>query len=172
MSKIIIPLERIEKKIYLIRGHKVMFDFDLAELYEVPTKRLKEQVKRNIGRFPDDFMFQLTLEEVKILRPQIATSSWGGSRYLPYVFTEQGTAMLSSVLSSQRAIAVNIAIIRAFVKLREMMATHHDLAKKINDLERQYKDHDQKIVMIYEAIRNLMTPAQEPAKRKIGFHAD
>ncbi|MCC6758600.1 MAG: ORF6N domain-containing protein [Candidatus Omnitrophica bacterium] len=174
MSKIIIPLERIEKKIYLIRNHKVMLDFDLAELYQVPTKRLKEQVKRNIARFPDDFMFQLTLEEAKILRSQIATSSWGGPRYLPHAFTEQGIAMLSSVLNSERAIAVNIAIIRAFVQLRQLMATHHDLAKKINDLDRQYKDHDQKIVMIYEAIRKLMTPSppSEPKKGKIGFYKE
>ena len=122
----LVPIERIERHIYLIRGHKVMVDTDLSALYEVPTKRLNEAVKRNRQRFPPDFMFQLTAQEGRLLRSQIATSKIGrgGRRYLPYVFTEQGVSMLSSVLNSERAISVNIAIMRAFVRLREIMATH------------------------------------------------
>lgn len=163
----LIPVEMIERKIYLIRGHKVMLDKDLAELYEVPTRRLNEQVKRNIGRFPSDFMFQLTAGETDNLRSQIATSSsaHGGRRYLPFVFTEQGVAMLSSVLNSERAVQVNIAIIRAFVKLREMIASNKDLAKRLDDLEKKY---DSQFKIVFDAIRQLMTPP-ETKKRKIGF---
>ena len=159
--------EIIERKIYLIRGQKVMLDSDIAELYQAPTKRLTEQVKRNISRFPVDFMFQLTSEEAEILRSQIATSrlSHGGRRYLPYVFTEQGVAMLSSVLNSERAIQVNIAIMRAFVKLREMLATHKDLARKLEEMEKKY---DAQFKIVFDAIRQLMTPP-EPKKKKIGF---
>ena len=120
----LVPLEAIGQKIYLIRGHKVMLDRDLAALYEIPTKRLNEQVKRNIKRFPSDFAFLLTRQEVTILRSQFATSRWGGQRYQPYVFTEHGVAMLSSVLNSERAIQVNIAIMRAFVKFRQILSTH------------------------------------------------
>ena len=126
--KDLIPQEIIERKIYLVRGRKVILDSELAKLYGVPTKRLKEQVKRNIKRFPEDFMLELTMEEFEILRSQFATSRWGGERYLPYAFTEQGVAMLSSVLNSERAIEVNIAIMRAFVRLREIVLTHKDLA--------------------------------------------
>lgn len=163
----IVPVEVIEGKIYMIRGHKVMLDSDLAELYGVPTRRLTEQVKRNISRFPADFMFQLTSEEAKYLRSQIAISSsgHGGRRYLPYVFTEQGVAMLSSVLNSERAIHVNIAIVRAFVKLREMLATHKDLARKLNEMEKKY---DAQFRVVFDAIRQLMAPP-EPKKKKIGF---
>jgi len=167
--KELILVEMIERRIYLIRGHKVMLDRDLAELYEVPTRRLNEQVRRNIARFPSDFMFQLSSEETENLRSQFATSSsgHGGRRYLPYVFTEQGVAMLSSVLNSERAIQVNIAIMRTFVKLREMLATNKDLSRKLADLEKKY---DAQFRAVFDAIRQLMTPP-EPKKRKIGFLA-
>jgi hypothetical protein len=167
-----IPVERIEKAIFLIRGHKVMLDADLAELYGVTTKRLNEQVRRNLSRFPADFMFQLDAQEASALRSQFATSKKGrgGRRYLPYVFTEQGVAMLSSVLNSERAIEVNIAIMRVFVRLREMMATHKELAFKLIELEERLEGHDEQIQNIFEAIRQLMAPP-EPARRKIGFEA-
>ncbi|OGW56323.1 MAG: DNA-binding protein [Nitrospirae bacterium RBG_16_43_8] len=163
----LIPVEMIERKILMIHSHKVMLDSDLAELYEVPTRRLNEQVKRNITRFPSDFMFQLTDKEADNLRSQIATSSsaHGGRRYLPFVFTEQGVAMLSSVLNSERAVQVNIAIMRAFVKLRKLMATHKDLARKLVEMEKKY---DSQFKVVFDAIRQLMTPP-EPKKRKIGF---
>ena len=168
--KNLIPQEIIERKIYLIRGHKVMLSMDLAELYGVPVKRLNEQVKRNIKRFPDDFIFQLNYEEYKILKSQIATSRWGGARRAnPYAFTEQGVAMLSSVLNSERAIQVNIAIMRAFVKLRQILSTHKELAHKLNELERKIEKHDVDIQSIFGAIRQLMAPPPEKPRRIIGF---
>jgi ORF6N domain len=171
----LIPVERIEKSILLIRGHNVMLDSDLADLYGVTTKRLNEQVRRNLARFPEDFMFQLTTEEAESLRSQIATSKpgRGGRRYHPYVFTEQGVAMLSSVLNSERAIEVNIAIMRAFVHLRELIGTHKDLARKLEELERKMGEHDEHFRIVFEAIRQLMTPPPEPEKkRRIGFAKD
>jgi hypothetical protein len=161
------PLERIKRSILLIRGHKVMLDADLAVLYAVSTKRLNEQVRRNRSRFPGDFMFQLTGEEVRSLRSQFATSKKGrgGRRYSPLVFTEQGIAMLSTVLNSERAIQVNIEIMRAFVRLREMIATHKDLARKLEALEKRY---DAQFKVVFDAIRELMAPPT-PKKRKIGF---
>ena len=155
----IVPTEKIEQCILLIRGQKVMLDSDLARLYKVPTKRLNEAVRRNIKRFPEDFMFQLTYQEVTILRSHFATSSaeYGGRRYLPFVFTEQGVAMLSSVLSSERAIEVNVEIMRAFVKLRQLLSTHKDLAKKLEELEKKY---DGQFKIVFEAIRRLMLPQQ------------
>ena len=149
-----------------------MLDADLAELYGVTTKRLNEQVRRNISRFPADFMFQLDAQEASALRSQIATSKEGrgGRRYLPYVFSEQGVAMLSSVLNSERAIQVNIAIMRVFVRLREMMATHKELAFKLAELEERLEGHDEQIQNIFEAIRQLMTPPERERKR-IGFEA-
>jgi len=162
----------IEQRIFIIRGQKVMIDQDLAELYVVPTKILIQAVKRNVQRFPFDFMFQLTSKEVVNLRSQIVTSSWGGRRYRPYVFTEQGVAMLSSILKSKRAILVNVAIMRAFVRLREFLLTHKELAHQLAELERKVDLHDQEIRSIFEAIRQLMAPPPEPPKRKIGFHAD
>ena len=166
----LIPIEIIENKILLIREHKVMLDSDLAALYDVPTKRLNEQVRRNLKRFPSDFMFQLTSEETDSLRSQIVTSKpgRGGRRYSPYVFTEQGVAMLSSVLNSDRAIEVNILIMRAFVKLREMLSTHKDLAKKLEEMERKYDDQ---FKMIFDAIRELMKPP-EPKRLRIGFRSE
>jgi len=167
-----VSVEEIGPRIYLIRGQKVMLDSDLANLYDVDTKRLNEAVGRNRDRFPLDFMFRLTGEETKDLRSQIATSNHGhgGRRYLPYVFSEHGVAMLSSVLNSKRAVQMNIAIIRAFIKLREVLATHKDLARKIDDLEVKYQEHDHELKVVFDAIRKLIsTPA--PTKRRIGFAA-
>jgi phage regulator Rha-like protein len=160
----------IENKIYLIRGHKVMLDKDLAKLYEVPTKKLTQAVKRNIRRFPGDFMLLLTRQEVRNLRSQFVTSSWGGRRYAPYVFTEQGVAMLSSVLNSERAIQVNIAIMRAFVKLRQILSTHKELAHKLDELERKIEKHDVEIRSIFEAIRQLMAPPVTKPRVITGFN--
>jgi len=163
----IVPVELIEKKIYLVRGQKVMLDSDLAELYEVETRALVQAVKRNIGRFPPDFMFQLNNQEVTSLRSQIviSKSGKGGRRYVPYVFTEQGVAMLSSVLNNERAILVNIAIMRAFVKLRDMISSHKDMAKRLDELEEKY---DAQFKVVFDAIRQLMTPP-ETGKKKIEF---
>ena len=168
----IIPIERIEKRILFLRGHKVMLNADLAELYGVKTKVLLQALKRNIKRFPSDFMFQLNYQEVSVLRSQFVTLKKGRGehrKYLPYAFTEQGVAMISSVLNSDRAIQVNIEIMRAFVRLREILSTHKDLARKLEQLEKKY-DHQFKIV--FDAIRELMTPPPVPLKRKIGFGSD
>ena len=156
----------IQDKIYEIRGQNVMIDFDLAELYGVETRTLNQAVKRNMDRFPDDFMFQLTEGEFENLRSQIVTSSWGGARYLPYAFTEQGVAMLSSVLRSERAILVNIEIMRVFVHLRRMLASHAELARRLVALERRY---DAQFKVVFDAIRELMSPAK-PRRRELGFH--
>ena len=163
----LVPSEKIEKRIFLLRGQKVMLDADLAELYGVETGALKRAVKRNRERFPEDFMFPLTFQEVGILRCQNGISSWGGHRFLPYAFTEQGVAMLSSVLKSKRAVQVNIEIMRAFVKLREMLASHKDLALKLAEMEKKY---DSQFKVVFDAIRELMTPIEPPPKpRRIGF---
>jgi hypothetical protein len=169
----LVPVEIIERKIYLIRGCKVMLDSDLAELYQVLTKVLNQAVRRNFDRFPSDFMFQLNAEELEGLRSQIVTSKVGrgGRRYMPYAFTEHGVAMLSSVLSSKRAIALNILIIRAFVRLREYLATHKDLARKLEDIERTQLEHSAHIEQIYGYIQQLIEPAPESSKRRIGFNA-
>ena len=159
----------IERRIFVIRGQKVMVDSDLADLYRVPTKVFNQAVKRNLNRFPKDFMFRLSGKEMEILRSQIVTSSWGGRRHMPYAFTEQGVAMLSSVLNSDRAVYVNIAIMRAFVKLREILTTHRELAQKIEELERKYKQHDDKIQAVFDAIRQLLQAPTVPPKRRIGF---
>jgi phage regulator Rha-like protein len=166
MSKagILVP-QVIEKRILLIRGHKVMLDFHLAELYGVETKALKRAVKRNLDRFPVDFCFELSVDEVENLRYHFGTSRWGGRRYPPYAFTEQGVAMLSSVLNSKRAVLVNIEIMRAFVRLREILATHKDLARKLEELEQKY---DKQFQIVFEAIRQLMAPSDSP-KRRVGF---
>ena len=166
-----VPVEIIQSKIYLIRRRKVMFDKDLVELYGVSTKQLTRQVRRNAERFPDDFLIKLTRKELDNLRCQIGTSSWGGTRYLPCVFTEQGVAMLSSVLNSKRAIQVNIQIMRVFTKLREMLLSHKELAHKIEDLERKFVDHDGKIAGIFDAIKRLLIEKEESIKNKgpMGF---
>ena len=164
----LIPVERIERSILLIRGQKVMLSTDLAELYQVEPRVLVQAVKRNIARFPKDFMFQLTEEEFSNLKSQIVISSWGGLRRArPYAFTEQGVAMLSSVLRSKRAIQVNIEIMRAFVRLRRMLASNKELARRLEALEKKY---DAQFKVVFDAIRQLMAP-QEPQrpKRRIGF---
>lgn len=162
----LIPIGKIERRIFRIRGHNVMLDKDLAELYGVETRVMIQAVKRNKSRFPIDFMLQLTKGEFENLISQIVISSWGGTRKLPYVFTEQGVAMLSSVLNSERAILVNIQIMRAFTKLREMLLTHTELKRKIETMERKY---DQQFKVVFDAIRKLLEPPLK-SKRKIGFH--
>ncbi len=167
--KDLIPIERIESKIYLIRGQKVMIDKDLAKLYGVKTKNLNKAVSRNTGRFPEDFMFQLTKEEYAALRFQAGTLKKGQhSKYLPYAFAEQGIAMLSSVLHSECAIRVNIAIMRTFVKLKQVLATHVEVSRKLKDLEQRVCGHDIKIQQIFEAIKKMIEPKEKPIKR-IGF---
>ena len=163
--KELILQESIERRILLIRGHKVMLDKDLAELYGVTTGNLNKAVSRNLDRFPNDFMFQLTKKEFTNLIFHFGTSSWGGTRKMPRAFTEQGVAMLSSVLRSKRAIQVNIQIMRAFVKLRRILASHKDLAKKLNSLEKKYNTQ---FKVVFDAIRQLMAPPQKQS-RKIGF---
>ncbi len=170
----LIPEELIERKIFLLRGQKVMLSIHLAKLYGVQVKVLMQAVKRNIDRFPEDFMFQLTLEEAQSLRSQIVTLNNKGSKrgrhlkFLPYAFTEQGVAMLSSVLHSKKAVQINIAIMRAFVKLRQILFNHKKLAYKLEELERKISKHDEDIQNIFEAIRQLMAPPEKP-KRRIGF---
>lgn len=164
----LIPAERIENKIYLIRGQKVMLDKDLAKLYGVATRDLNKAVTRNLLRFPADFMFQLTKKEIGNLKFQFGTSSWGGTRKSPRAFTEQGIAMLSSVLRSKRAILVNIAIMRTFVRLKRILSSHKEIAQKLDQLERKFERHDGEIGAIFEAIRRLMVLPKKP-KRRIGF---
>jgi ORF6N domain len=163
----LIPLETIERRIYIIREHKVMMDRDLAELYGVKAIALRQQVKRNIGRFPKDFMFQLHDDEVDALVSQNVIPSrrvLGGA--LPYVFTQEGVAMLSSVLRSEQAVQVNVAIMRAFVRMREAMLSHKELARRVDDIERKY---DGQFKVVFDAIRRLMEPPVPPKKRPIGY---
>jgi hypothetical protein len=164
-KKLALPTEVIASKIYLIRGQKIMLDRDLAELYGVQTKVLKQAVRRNISRFPSDFMFELKKEEFENLRSQIVTSNRGGLRYMPMAFTEQGVAMLSSVLNNQRAIQVNIEIMRAFVKLREMLTSQKDLERKLAELGKKY---DEQFAIVFEAIQQLLEDDEKP-KKKIGY---
>ena len=167
----LIPVERVEKLILLLRGEKVLLGQQLAELYGVPVKVLIQAVKRNHTRFPEDFMFQLSPEEYENLKSQIVTSSWGGlRRALPYAFTEQGVAMLSSVLRSERAVQVNVAIMRAFVGLRRMLAANETLARKLAELDHRLEGHDRAIKSLFDAIRDLMSPPARP-RREMGFHA-
>ena len=191
MKKEIIPVQQIANAIHRVRGEKVLLDFDLATLYGVPTKTLNQAVKRHATRFPEDFMFQLSAEETRFLRSQFVTAksqtvdsqwilpNWSqfvtssrkhrGRRYRPYAFAEQGVAMLSSVLNSERAVKVNIAIMRAFVKLRQTLETSRELAHKFSELEKRLGKHDEEIGAILEAIRQLMAPPEKP-RREIGFH--
>jgi hypothetical protein len=163
--------ERITKAIYLIRDQKVMIDSELAEMYGVGTKVLNQAVKRNIDRFPDDFMFQLTADEWQNLKSQFVTSSWGGRRTPPYMFTEQGVAMLSSVLNSSTAIQVNISIMRVFVKMRQWAINYEDLLKKINELSHNQSEHNEHIRNIYQIIEELVRPVLTERK-PIGFKRD
>ncbi len=162
---VLVPMDHISGKIYQIRGMRVILDMDLAGLYQVETKALKQAVKRNMDRFPDDFMFELTADEFEDLRSQIVTSSWGGTRFMPMAFTEQGVAMLSSVLRSARAIQVNIQIMRAFSQLRRMLGGYKELKRKIEDMEQRY---DQNFQIVFEAIKQLLEVEAKPKKR-IGF---
>ena len=168
--KDLIPTERIEQAIFLIRGQKVILDDDLSRLYGVTTKRLNEQVKRNRQRFPDDFMFQLNLQEVRGLRSHFATLNSGSGRhrkYLPYAFTEHGAIMAANVLNSQRAIEASVYVVRAFVRLRNLIASNKDLAKRLDELEKKY---DSQFKVVFDAIRELMSPIEPPPKpRRIGF---
>lgn len=167
----LMPVERITKSILTLRRHRVLLDRDLAEIYGVSTGRLNEAIKRNAARFPEDFMFQLTDPEAQNLRSQFAISSWGGRRYLPFVFTEYGAIQAANVLRSPRAIEMSLYVVRAFVQLREMLASNKELAQRLDELERKLATHDQAITGILKAIRELMhTP--EPKKRPIGFTAN
>ena len=168
------PIALIESRIYLIRGHKVLLDFDLATLYQVETRALNQAVRRNRERFPEDFMFQLSRKEDEALRSQIVISNEstgrGGRRYAPYAFTEQGIAMLSSVLTSKRAIEVNIAIMRTFARLRQLLATHEELARRLEQLEWRQNEQGHQIQAVFETIQHLIeAPAQEVEKRRFGF---
>lgn len=165
----LVPIEQIEKRILFLRGHKVMLSTDLAEMYGVEPRALVQAVKRNRERFPKDFMFQLSEKEFENLKSQIVTSSWGGLRRArPYAFTEQGVAMLSSVLNSKRAVQVNIGIMRAFVQLREMIGTNKELARRLAELEKKY---DTQFKVVFDAIRELMAPPKTPVRR-IGFQRE
>lgn len=172
MEKLILH-KIIERKIFLIRGQRVMLDSDLAKIYGVTTARLNQQVNRNQERFPEDFMFQLTKEEYESLMLQFATSKKGrgGRRKLPYVFTEHGAIMLASVLNTIIAVRASIQVVRVFVHLREILSTHKELAYKLTQLERKIEKHDEEIHNIFEAIRQLMIPPEKP-KRQIGFRVD
>ena len=164
---VVVPAERIERAIFSIRGEKMMLDSDLAELYGVETKRLNEQVRRNPNRFPPDFMFQLTAEEWESLRSQFATLKRGEHRkYLPYAFTEHGALMLANVLNSERAAQTSVMVVRAFVRLRQMLASNAELARKLDAMEKKY---DAQFKVVFDAIRQLMSPP-EPKRREIGFH--
>jgi hypothetical protein len=170
MTKDIIPIQHVAQAIRFVREERVLLDFDLARLYGVTTGNLNKAVRRNRDRFPADFMFQLSTEETKSLIFQIGISKGrGGRRHSPYAFTEQGVAMLSSVLNSERAVKVNIAIMRAFVKLRQTLETNRELARKFSELEKRVGKHDEEIDAILEAIRQLMAPPEKP-RREIGFH--
>jgi hypothetical protein len=176
----IVRTERIQQTILLIRGEKVILDTDLAALYGVTTKRLNEQVRRNRNRFPADFLFRLTNKEVTILKSHFATSrlDWGGRRKLPYAFTEHGAIMAASVLNTPRAVEMSVFVVRAFVRLRNFLAAHKELAEKLAELERKLAGHDEQIVAIIDAIKRLMAPPPRPDaptppdKRRIGFHAE
>jgi hypothetical protein len=170
----IIPVDHVQQRILLIRGQRVLLAADLALLFGVPVRRLNEQVRRNADRFPNDFVFQLTKAESEtILKSQIATSSWGGARRaLPYAFTEHGVVMAANVLRSPAAVKASIFVVRAFVKLRELLGTHAQLASKLTELERKLEKHDDQIIAIIDAIRELMQPPDDPPRKPIGFHTE
>jgi hypothetical protein len=164
------PGQRIEDTIHLIRGQRVMLDFDLARIYGVKLKRLNEQVKRNFERFPGDFAFQLTLQEFANMRSQIATASKRNIRYLPWAFTEHGALMLASVLNSPTAVEASVRVVRAFVLMREQLAAHKELAQALNQLENRVSGHDEAIANLFEVIRQLIEPPLPENRREIGFH--
>jgi phage regulator Rha-like protein len=175
VKSLIIPDELVMSKIYLVRGQKIMLDSDLAEMYNVQTKRLKESVRRNASRFPVDFMFQLTSKEFKFLRPQIATLEKGRgnhTKYLPFVFTEQGVSMLSSILNSKTAIRVNIQIIRVFTRMREMIMTHKDIWIQLEKLEKKLAGHDIDLQLIFNHLKKFLIPPSQSSRRRIGFKAN
>ena len=172
-SSVSLAEEVILNKIFVLRGKKIMFDHDLAELYQVETKQLKRAVRRNIQRFPDDFMFELSDDEFSDLRSHFGTSSWGGVRYAPMAFTEQGVAMLSSVLNSHRSIAVNIQIIHIFTKMRELLSTHKEILTKLEKLEQNDIQQDEKILLIFEYLKQLekakLDELEQKNRPRIGF---
>jgi phage regulator Rha-like protein len=170
----VVPLERVESSILILRGHRVILDSDLADLYGVPVKRLNEQVKRNIDRFPDDFAITLTEEEHEALRSQFATLKTGRGehrKYLPRAFTEHGALMAASVLNSPKAVEMSILVVRAFVRLRQILASNRQLAAKLNELERKITAHDKNIVALFQTMRSLMAVPEKP-KRRIGFNRE
>lgn len=172
-SEIAIPQEALINKIFEVRGIKVMLDSDLAELYQVETRRLNEQVKRNIERFPEDFMFELTKQEWNDLKSQSATSSWGGRRKLPSVFTEHGILMLSSVLNSSTAIKVNIQIMRTFTQMREMIANHQQVFKELEEIRNSVKDHDEQLQMVFAYLKQFeeskKQELEQRQRKKVGY---
>lgn len=170
-TSLIVPDEAVMNSIYLIRGQKVMLDRDLAQLYGIETKVLKQAVRRNLARFPPDFMFELNKEEYENLRTQIATSSWGGTRYMPQAFTEQGVTMLSCILNSERAIKVNIQIIRVFTRMREMWMSNQEILLKLEQLDRRVAGHDAEIEEVFRYLKELLNPVQPP-RQMIGFRAE
>ena len=164
-------IDKVESAIYLVRGQRVMLDSDLAAIYQVTTKQLNQQLKRNLNRFPDDFSFQLTAKDLTNLRSQIVTSSFhGGRRYRPWVFTEHGAIMLASVLNSDVAVQASVRVVRAFVRLREMVAANAELAGKLTELERRLDSHDEAIVDLFAALKRLLEAPEAKPKREIGFH--
>jgi hypothetical protein len=172
IKTLMLPDELVMNKIYLIRGQKIMLDSDLAELYGVKTKRLKEAVRRNIDRFPDDFMFELTSDEFESLRTQIATLKTGRGhhpKYMPFAFTEQGVSMLSGVLNSPTAIRVHIQIVRVFAKMRELLLTHKDILLQLEKIEKKLSGHDEDIKLIFKYLKQLLTPLPQPPRQKVGF---
>ena len=175
-NEMMIPEEVIMSKIYILRGRKVMLDMDLAELYGIETRRLNEQVKRNLERFPADFMIQLNHEEFKNLKSHFATSSWGGRRKLPYAFTEHGVLMLASVLNSDIATKVNISIVRVFIKMRELILDHKEFVEKLSQIELKLNDHEDQILLISEYLRQLeqsrQQQDQQSKRKRIGFRPD
>lgn len=168
-TTITIAEEAILNKIFVIRDKKVMLDYDLSEMYNVETKQLKRQVRRNIDRFPEDFMFELTEEEYENLRCQFGTSRWGGARYIPMAFTEQGVAMLSSVLNSSRAIQVNIQIIRLFTRMREMLLNYKDILLRLEQLEYQTLANTKDVKAVFEYLKKMLVPVEQVNRRRIGF---
>ena len=169
LSKLSAPVQLVDRRIYMIRGQKVMRDADLAELYQVPTKRVNEQVQRNRARFPKDFMFRLSAAEARNLRSQIATSSWGGRRNLPFAFTEHGVVMLSAVLASERAVKMSVVIIRAFVRMRELLANHKELALRVQRIEDVQHRQMSVITILADEIEELKLVPPPGPKRRIGF---